>query len=155
MEDLALWKGSCAIHLCKLLRYISDVQAGSGHWRTKKLSCIVKLCLVPCAGGLHYSLGRNTIMSLIGWIIYQIIRWVCIQLFIEYYWITGLEVYLITMFYIYVSVSEMLKAWQLKRQNYSDLRGLLCLSLFNLIFIYWSVYCTFEFFYLHSTLIDC
>lgn len=41
--------------------------------------------------------------------------------------ITCLEVYLIAMLYIYVS-KEILKAWQFKRQNYSELKGLLCLS---------------------------
>lgn len=75
--------------------------------------------------------------------------------------ITGLEVYLTAMFYIYIyiylSVSkEILKAWQLKSQKYSELKGLLCLCLFNPDF-YFASQCIvlLIFFFLRNTLIDC
>lgn len=48
--------------------------------------------------------------------------------------IAGLEVYLTAMLYIYTYISvskEISKSWQLERPNYSELKGVLCLCLFN------------------------
>lgn len=44
--------------------------------------------------------------------------------------VAGLEVYFIAIFYIYICLfKEILKAQQIKRQKYSQLKSLLCLCL--------------------------